>query len=61
MRYDTPIYFQKITPGEYDPDTGNYTPDSVKETLRYAAVIDTAEYKAGKSYNTAADPFHRAV
>lgn len=41
MRYDTPIYFQKITPGEYDPDTGNYAPDSVKETLKYAAVMDT--------------------
>ena len=41
MRYDTTIYFQRITPGEYDPDTGNYTDDTVDETLRYASVMDT--------------------
>ena len=41
MRYDTPIYFQKTTQGAYDPDTGNYGPDSITETLRYASVMDT--------------------
>lgn len=41
MRYDTPIYFQKITQGAYNPDTGNYGPDNVTETLRYASVMDT--------------------
>lgn len=41
MRYDTPIYFQKITPGEYDPKTGNYGDDTVEETLRYASIMDT--------------------
>ena len=41
MRYDTPVYFQKVTPGEYNPDTGNYGPDNVTETLRYASVMDT--------------------
>ncbi len=41
MRYDTPVYFQRITPGEYDPKTGNYDDDAVKETLRYASVMDT--------------------
>ena len=41
MRYDTPIYFQKITPGEYDSSTGNYADDTVEETLRYASVMDT--------------------
>ena len=41
MRYDTPVYFQKITPGEYDPSTGNYGDDAVEETLRYASVMDT--------------------
>lgn len=41
MRYDTPIYFQKITSGAYDPDTGNYGDDATEETLRYAAVMDT--------------------
>lgn len=41
MRYDTPVYFQKIKPGEYDPDTGNYGDDSIVETKRYASVTDT--------------------
>ena len=43
MRYDTPICFQRITPGEYDPDTGNYADDIVEETLRYASVMTTGE------------------
>ena len=41
MRYDTPICFQRITPGEYDPDTGNYADDIVEETQRYASIMDT--------------------
>lgn len=41
VRYDTPVYFQKITAGEYDPNTGNYADDTVEETLRYASVMDT--------------------
>lgn len=41
MRYDTPIYFQKITSGEYDPKTGNYGDDTVEETQRYASIMDT--------------------
>lgn len=43
MRYDTPVYFQKITSGEYDPKTGNYADDIVEETLRYASVMNTGE------------------
>ena len=43
MRYDTPVYFQKITPGEYDPKTGNYGDDIAEETLRYASVLNTGE------------------
>lgn len=43
MRYDRQVFFQRITPGEYDPDTGNYRSDTVKETPRYASVIDTGE------------------
>ena len=43
MRYDTPVYFITITPGEYDPDTGNYGDDIVEETLRYASVMNTGE------------------
>lgn len=41
MRYDKQVYFQRITPGEYDPDTGNYADDIVEETLRYASIMDT--------------------
>ena len=41
MRYDTPVYFQKITPGEYDPDTGDTAEDSVEETERFASVYGT--------------------
>lgn len=41
MRYDTPVYFQRITPGEYDSNTGNYTDDVTEETVRYASVMDT--------------------
>lgn len=41
MRYDTPIYFQKITHGEYDPETGNYADNTVEEIMRYASVMDT--------------------
>ena len=43
MRYDRLVYFQKIIPGVYDPDTGNYGDDTVKETLRYASVMNTGE------------------
>lgn len=41
MRYETPIYFQRVTPGSYNPATGNYGEDTVEETLRYASVMDT--------------------
>lgn len=41
MRYDTPVYFQKIKPGEYDPSTGNYGDDTVEETMIMASVMDT--------------------
>lgn len=41
MRYDVPVYFQKITSGEYDPSTGNYADDTVEENLQYASVMDT--------------------
>ena len=51
MRYDTPIYFQKITPGEYDPKTGNYADDTVEETLRYASVMNTGEEKLKLVYD----------
>lgn len=43
MRYDTPVYFQKIAPGEYDVSTGNYSEGPIEESLRYASVMDTTE------------------
>ena len=51
MRYDVPVYFQKITPGKYDPDTGNYGDDTVEETLRYASVMNTGEEKLRLVYD----------
>ena len=42
MRYDTPIFFQRSVPGEYDPETGNYNDDTVTETKRYASVTDSS-------------------
>lgn len=41
MRFDTPIYFQTIKPGEYDPSTGDYSADTVTEEVRYASVTNT--------------------
>lgn len=41
MRFDTPIYFERIQPGEYDASTGNYGEDVKTEEMRYAAVTDT--------------------
>lgn len=41
MRYDTPVYFQRITPGAYDPKTGDYGEPEPVETLRYASVMNT--------------------
>lgn len=42
MRYDTPVYFQTITQGEYDRSTGNYKPDTITEAKRFASVQNTA-------------------
>ena len=41
MRFATPIYFQRIVPGEYDASTGNYGADTITEDLRRASVTDT--------------------
>lgn len=41
MRYDTPVYFQKVTQGEYDPTTGDYGEDTIQETCVMASVMDT--------------------
>lgn len=41
MRCDTEIFFQSITPGEYDKSTGDYKEDAVLEEKRHASVTDT--------------------
>lgn len=41
MRYDTPIFFRRIVPGEYNATTGNYGEDTTTEEKRYASVTDT--------------------
>lgn len=41
MRYDTPIFFRRVLPGEYDPTTGNYADDQVTEVRKMASVMDT--------------------
>lgn len=40
MRYDTPIFFQRVTPGEYNENTGDYGEDTISEEKRFAAVTD---------------------
>lgn len=38
MRYDKEVYFQRIIKGEYDPDKGEATEDTVEEEKRNASV-----------------------
>lgn len=41
MRFDTPIYFLHIGPGEYNETTGNYEESEPTETKCYANVTDS--------------------
>lgn len=41
MRFDTPIFFQRVNKGEYNAKDGNYGPAKVTETMRRASVTDT--------------------
>lgn len=38
MRYDKEIFFQTVSQGEYDPQTGDYGDPVIEETKRDAAV-----------------------
>ena len=40
MRYDTKVFFLKITPGEYNARTGDYMPDTIAEFPYWANVTD---------------------
>lgn len=41
MRFDTPVFFQSVRAGIYDPNTGNYEPDTITEEMRWASVTNT--------------------
>lgn len=41
MRYDKPIYFQRVNPGEYNPETGDYDEGEITEVKKYASVTDS--------------------
>ena len=41
MRYDTPIFFQRTEPGEYDATSGNYGDDKLTEEKRWADITDS--------------------
>lgn len=41
MRFDTPIYFQLKKSGAYNPNTGDYEPDSFVETEKLASVTNS--------------------
>lgn len=40
MRFDTPVFFQSITSGVYNPTTGNYDQDKVGEDKEFSNVTD---------------------
>ena len=41
MRYDEEVYFQKVTSGAYNYESGNYDADTVTEFERAASVSNT--------------------
>lgn len=52
MRYDIPIFFQRIQPGAYNATTHNYSEDTITEEKQYASVTDTGEETLKLVYNT---------
>lgn len=40
MRFNTPIFFQRVRAGEYNENTGDYGKDAISEEKRFAAVTD---------------------
>lgn len=52
MRYDKPIFFQSIKPGEYDANSGNYGEDKTTEEKRFASVTDTGADTLNLIYGT---------
>ena len=52
MRYDMPIFFQKVTQGAYNANTGDYEADVIEETKRYVSIhscdIETLRFIYGE-------------
>lgn len=41
MRYNTPVFFQRVEPGKLNTETHNYGEDTITETKCYASVTDS--------------------
>ena len=52
MRYDTPIFFQRIEQGEYNASTGDYAESKIAEVKQYASVTDTGTNTLKLVYGT---------
>ena len=52
MRYNTPIYFESVCPGEYDEQTGNYGAPTVQSARRLASVVETSEERMNLIYGS---------
>ena len=52
MRYDTPVFFQSVQPGELNTETHNYGEDIITEEKRYASVTDTGAQQLQLIYGT---------
>lgn len=50
MRYDTPVYFQIVTSGEYDDATGDYKDSTTSEIMRFANVTDAGTSTVGINF-----------
>ena len=42
MRFETPVYFQRVESGQYDAATGDYGPDVISEDMLRASVTDSS-------------------
>ena len=52
MRYDTPVFFQRVSPGAYNASTHNYGDVVVNEVKKYADVINTSTEQLQIVYGT---------
>ena len=52
MVFNKAVYFQRIKPGKYEEETGNYGDDTPEEELRYADVTEAATETVQLIYGT---------